>query len=130
MTAVEASSKPFPFLSLPLELREIVYSLYFKPADCLVRNKTLEDQGFYGGVYQFHLDLWRVSKQVYEESRRVWQRENVFVKIATPWPSAGMYRVYLLASDGNGGPQDPDGNEACTYNTTIEYMLISKSESQ
>jgi hypothetical protein len=30
----------------------------------------------------------------------VWKRENVFVKIATPWPSAGMYRVYLMASDG------------------------------
>lgn len=94
------TAKPFPFLRLPLELREAIYSLYFKPADRLIQNTSLEAQGYFGGVYKFDLDLWRVNKQVYEESRRVWQRENVFVKIATPWPSAGMYRVYLMATDG------------------------------
>ncbi|KAJ4364007.1 hypothetical protein N0V83_009462 [Neocucurbitaria cava] len=94
------AAKPFPFLRLPLELREAIYSLYFKPADRLIQNTSLEAQGYFGGVYRFDLDLWRVNKQVYEESRRVWQRENVFVKIATPWPSAGMYRVYLMATDG------------------------------
>ncbi|KAF2029490.1 hypothetical protein EK21DRAFT_67513 [Setomelanomma holmii] len=91
----------FPFLSLPLELREAVYSLYFKPADRLVRNESLESQGYYGGVYDFDFNLYKVNRQVYEESKRVWKRENVFVKIATPWPSAGMYRVYIMAEDGN-----------------------------
>src|SRR4051794_34099931 len=92
--------KSFSFLSLPLELREAIYSLYFKPADRLVRNSFLQGQGFYGGLYSFQFDLCRVNKQIYDESQRVWKRENVFVKIATPWPSAGMYRVYLTATDG------------------------------
>jgi hypothetical protein len=96
MTSVNA----FPFLSLPLELRESIYSLYFKPADRLLRNYSLETQGYFGGVYRFDFNLYKVNKQVYKEAKAVWKRENVFVKIATPWPSAGMYRVYLMATDG------------------------------
>lgn len=95
-----STATPFPFLALPLELRESIYSLYFKPSDRLVRNSSLEAQGYFGGVYQFDFDLYRVNKQVYTEAKGVWKRENVFVKIATPWPSAGMYRVYLMATDG------------------------------
>jgi hypothetical protein len=94
------TSKPFPFLSLPLELRESIYSLYFKPSDRLVRNASLDAQGFFGGVYNFDFNLYRVNKQIYDEAQRVWRRENIFVKIVTPWPSAGMYRVYLMATDG------------------------------
>lgn len=99
-TMSSTSTKPFPFLSLPLELRESIYSLYFKPADRLVRNSSLDARDFFGGVYLFDFDLYRVNKQIYNEARQVWKRENVFVKIATPWPSAGMYRVYLSATDG------------------------------
>lgn len=99
-----ASNRPFPFLELPLELRESIYSLYFKPADRLVQTHNLEAQGFFGGVYKFDFDVYRVNKQVYREAQAVWRRENVFVKIATPWPSAGMYRVYLMATDGRDLP--------------------------
>jgi hypothetical protein len=84
----------FPFLNLPLELREQIYSLYFKPADRLVYSDALNAKGFFGGVYDFDFELYRVNRQVYTEAKRVWERENVFVKIATPWPSAGMYHVY------------------------------------
>jgi hypothetical protein len=91
---------PFPFLALPLELRESIYSLYFKPADRLHQNETLNQKGFFGGVYDFDFNLYKVNKQVYSEAKRVWERENVFVKIATPWPSAGMYRVYLMSEEG------------------------------
>jgi hypothetical protein len=97
---MEPSKPPFPFMRLPLELREQIYSLYFRPGDHLSKNFELEAKGFFGGVYHWNFDLWRVNKQVYSESKKVWKRENVFVKIATPWPSAGMYRVYLMASDG------------------------------
>jgi hypothetical protein len=90
----------FPFLALPLELRESIYSLYFKPADHLRHSDQLNAQGFFGGVYTFDFDLCRVNKQVYREAKAVWKRENVFVKIATPWPSAGMYRVYLMSEEG------------------------------
>ncbi|KAF2822514.1 hypothetical protein CC86DRAFT_373009 [Ophiobolus disseminans] len=96
----DTPSKPFPFLALPLELRESIYSLYFKPSDRLVRNVILEKKGYYGGVYRFDVDLYCANKQIYAEASQVWRRENVFIKISTPWPSAGMYRVYLLATDG------------------------------
>jgi hypothetical protein len=85
---------PFPFLALPLELRESIYSLYFKPADRLHHSSDkLNVDGFFGSVYRFDFDLYHVNKQVHREAQAVWKRENVFVKIATPWPSAGMYRV-------------------------------------
>jgi hypothetical protein len=65
-----------------------------------VQNSTLDAAGFFGGVYKFDFDLSRVNRQICAEARRVWRRENVFVKISTPWPSAGMYQVYLSAADG------------------------------
>jgi hypothetical protein len=84
---------PFPFLRLPLELREQIYSIYFNSADHLVKSTELEVRGFFGGVYQWDFDLLEVNRQVYEEAKKVWRRENVFVKLVTPWPSAGMYNV-------------------------------------
>jgi hypothetical protein len=41
----------FPFLRLSLELHEQIYSIYFRPADYLVRSVELEASGFFGGVY-------------------------------------------------------------------------------
>lgn len=76
-------SGTFRFLALPLELREQIYSLYFHPPD---RLHTLEDSG---GRYQFDFDLLRVCKQVYAEAQTVFRRENIFVKVETPWPNAG-----------------------------------------
>ncbi|KAH9862908.1 hypothetical protein J1614_011001 [Plenodomus biglobosus] len=96
MSTTERHANHSPLFTLPLELREQIYSLYHKPADRLIRNHILDAQGFFGGVYQFDFALWRVNRQVYEEARRVWRRENVFVKIVTPWSSASMYRVYLI----------------------------------
>ncbi|KAH9860897.1 hypothetical protein IAQ61_010632 [Plenodomus lingam] len=90
MSAPEPPTKQSPFFTLPLELREQIYSLYHKPADRLVRNHILDAQGLFGGVYEFDFALWRANKQVYEEARRVWRRENVFMKIGLPWPSAGI----------------------------------------
>lgn len=55
---------PFPFLRLPRELRDVVYSLYFKPADRLLQNHSLEAKGYYGGLYKFDFDLVHVNRQV------------------------------------------------------------------
>ena len=73
------------------------------PADRLVRNASLDAQGYSGGIYDFDVDLFRVNRQLYSEAKAVWKRENVFVKISTPWPSAGMYRIYLMATEENDG---------------------------
>lgn len=74
--------------SLPTELREYIWSLYFKPADRLVRRAHSNAQVFLGGVYHFDMALLRVNKQVQYEGTSVWQRENVFVKVTTPWSDA------------------------------------------
>jgi hypothetical protein len=105
------------FFSLPLELREQIYSLYFKPSDRLHHSETLNEQGFFGGVYRFDFDLYRVNRQIHNEAKAVWKRENVFVKIATPWPSAGMYRVYLMSEE-EGTDEHEDwlgGSGECAY---------------
>ena len=93
--------QPFRFLDLPLELREQIYSLYFRPADRLVKSEKLEAQGFYGGVYEFETSVYGACRQVQREARRVWRREVRTVKIGTPWPSAGMY-LYMSYGDGGG----------------------------
>jgi hypothetical protein len=87
-------NEPFRFLDLPLELREQIYSLYFKPADHLHKSSVLESRGFYGGVYNFEFALYETCKQVVREARKVWRREVRTVKIGTPWPSAGMHVSY------------------------------------
>lgn len=77
-------SGAFPFLRLPLELREQIYSLYFNPASRL----HLDEHG--PGHYLLEFALYRVNKQVYSEASTVFRRENVFVRIETPWSQAGM----------------------------------------
>jgi len=84
-------AQPFRFLDLPLELREQIYSLYFRPADRLLKSTALESQGMFGGIYRFDTRVLRVSKQVWREARRVWRREVRTVKVGTPWPSAGTW---------------------------------------
>lgn len=116
-----AIATPFPFLSLPLELREQIYSIYFKPADRLRTSRDLEAQGLFGGIYKFEFDLLRVNRQIYEESNKVWRRENVFVKVATPWPSAGMYRVYLMSEMGWGNE-----DEGMSCRASLPSLFIPK----
>jgi hypothetical protein len=116
-------SKPFPFMRLPIELREQIYSLYFNPAEHLVKSTGLEAKGFFGGMYQWRFDLWRVNRQVYEESKKVWKRENVFIKIATPWPSAGMYRVYLMATDGARDQFENSGRREFSLHTRMQANI-------
>lgn len=88
-TPTETPTPPFPFLALPLELRETIYSLYFRPADRLRKSAQLETQGFYGGVYAFETAVFGTCRQVNREARRVWRREVRTVKVGTPWVSAG-----------------------------------------
>lgn len=101
-------AESFPFLRLPLELREQVYSLYFKPADRITfPESTGFEDTFNGGVYKFDFDIYSVCKQVKTEAEEVWRRENIFVCIETPWPQAGTLkscksrRIKLVYISGN-----------------------------
>ena len=76
-------SASFPFLRLPLELREAIYGLYFSPAD------RLRPHMRGGGQYKFEFDLLRTNKQIYYEALTVFRRENVFIRIETPWAETG-----------------------------------------
>jgi hypothetical protein len=122
------STSPFPFLALPLELRESIYSLYFKPADRLVHNESLNVQGFFGGVYSFDFSLYLANRQLYKEAKAVWQRENVFVKIATPWPSAGMYRVYLMSEEGRDWGDEEEEGEGMGAGESNLLLLSRKAK--
>ena len=84
-------SKSFPFLRLPLELREQIYTYYFNPAD------RLEACEYFGGAgqYRFNFGLYRVNKQIHVEAKTVFRRQNVFVRIETPWPQAGMAPTFI-----------------------------------
>jgi hypothetical protein len=72
------------FMRLPLELRELVYSHYFVP-------DKVQPDDCGGGKYIFQFELLRVCRRIYLEAQTVWRRENVFVRIETPWPQAGMW---------------------------------------
>ncbi|KAF2656326.1 hypothetical protein K491DRAFT_692178 [Lophiostoma macrostomum CBS 122681] len=80
----------FHFLKLPAEIRDHIYSFYFKPVDRLVPNGLecdCEDSKG-GGFYKFDFAIYSVNKQIKTEAEDVFRRENVFVKIETPWPQA------------------------------------------
>jgi hypothetical protein len=82
----------FLFLNLPAEIRDHVYSFYFKPMDRLVPNGQDEcecEESKGGGRYKFDFAIYSVNKQIKTEAEDVFRRENVFVKIETPWPQAG-----------------------------------------
>ncbi|KAF2440022.1 hypothetical protein P171DRAFT_435843 [Karstenula rhodostoma CBS 690.94] len=84
--------QPFPFMRLPLELREQVYDEYFRPEN---RLEVYEVGDGLGGMYNFEFALLRTNKQVWQEALRSW-RKNVFVRIETPWPHA----VHHIRSEG------------------------------
>ncbi|KAL1305810.1 hypothetical protein AAFC00_003972 [Neodothiora populina] len=86
-------------LQLPAELRTEIYSLLFAPWNN--RREISEDDATYN--YREALALFRVNRQIYLESRKVFQRLNSFVLIETPWTDAKHHvavdgHVYLLCA--------------------------------
>ncbi|KAF2726787.1 hypothetical protein EJ04DRAFT_480028 [Polyplosphaeria fusca] len=79
-------AKPFPFLKLPSELRDQIYSHYLEPI--LDLGPCEFGGGYPGGTYSYNLDLLRVCQQIYSEANDVWRREHLFVRIDTPWEQA------------------------------------------
>lgn len=91
--AVEAS----PFLRLPRELRDEVYSLLLAPHAFRVERPDDYVE------YKYDLRLLRVNRQVHDEARAIFRRLNTFARIETPWPEAKQHisdegRVPIIAS--------------------------------
>lgn len=78
------------FLTIPGELREIVYKLILHP------DANRIDLGDEHATYNYSpaLVLFRINRQIYFESRKVFRDLNTFVRIQTPWPEASRHVQY------------------------------------
>ena len=76
-----ATKSIFPFLSLPRELRDMVYRF----ALSFQENKTTNIDG-YTSYSIIPAWLW-INRQIHQEAAAVF-RKNIFVAISTPWPRA------------------------------------------
>lgn len=88
-----------PFLELPPEIRTEIYSLILHPS---ANHRDLGD-GYSTYNYREALVLFRVNRQVYYESRKVFRNLNTFVLIETPWKDAKHHvavdgHVYIVSA--------------------------------
>jgi len=72
------------FLSIPPEIREQIYRLILQPD--ANRHYMEIDYTYYD--FKAALVLFRLNRQIYLESRKIFRDLNVSVKIETPWPEA------------------------------------------
>ncbi|KAK5128068.1 hypothetical protein LTR85_005185 [Meristemomyces frigidus] len=76
---------PSHFLSVPPEIREQIYALILHP-DANRLHHEVASTDYYD--YKDALVLFKLNRQIYLESRKVFRNLNTFVKIETPWPEA------------------------------------------
>ncbi|KAK5118393.1 hypothetical protein LTR62_002907 [Meristemomyces frigidus] len=74
-------------LSLPAEIREYIYKLILHPD----ANRQHHDDDYTSYDYKPALVLFRINKQIYLESRKIFRSLNTFVRIETPWPEARLH---------------------------------------
>lgn len=71
-------------LTLPPEIRQCIYELILAPS---ANRHALSDEYVH---YKFApaLVLFKINRQIYYESRKLFHQLNHFVQISTPWPEA------------------------------------------
>ena len=72
-------------LSLPGEIRELIYHKALSPAE------NTKDLGNGYKKYQFDLRILQVNRQIHFEALKVFHQDNIFVSIETPWPQAQQH---------------------------------------
>ena len=82
-------------LNLPPEIREQIYR------ECVRIPKIHDDNGF--AHYEPDLAILKVNRLIHQEAEKIFQEENIFLKITTPWREATDYifsqgRVPILVS--------------------------------
>ncbi|CAK4021175.1 hypothetical protein MYCFIDRAFT_134279 [Lecanosticta acicola] len=81
---------PPTLLTIPPEIREEIYRLILHPD----ANRQYLDNDYTSYNYVAALVLFRINRQIYLESRKVFRDLNVFVRIETPWPEAQQHVAY------------------------------------
>lgn len=79
--ATEGESR---LLTLPPEIREEIYRIILHPD----ANRTFGSDEYTDYNYRDALVLFRLNRQIYYESRRIFRELNVSVRVETPWPEA------------------------------------------
>ena len=80
-------------LTLPAEIREHIYSFILSPA----ANRRYHPDEYTSYSYEDALVLFKLNRQIYFESHKVFRDLNTFVRIQTPWPEAQHH----VASEGH-----------------------------
>ncbi|KAI7338101.1 hypothetical protein KC315_g1923 [Hortaea werneckii] len=88
-------------MTIPPELREQIYALILHPD----ANRHYHEDEYTSYSYQDAVQLFLVNRQVYHESRKIFQELNTFVRVETPWPEAQFHvaregHVPLIAPGG------------------------------
>lgn len=73
--------QPLHLLTLPPEIREQIYSLILHPN----ANRHYHEDEYTSYNYKPALVLFRINRQIYFESRKVFRELNTFIRIETPW---------------------------------------------
>lgn len=68
-------------LTLPPEIREEIYRLILHPNS----NRHYHEDEYTSYNYKPALVLFRINRQIYLESRKIFRELNIFVRIETPW---------------------------------------------
>ena len=81
-----------PLLLCPAEIREQIYR------DVLSSSSAKQDSGLSDccARYSYNLSILRTNRQIHHEAKKIF-RDNIFVKITTPWPDA----IEHISSEGN-----------------------------
>ncbi|RMY63100.1 hypothetical protein D0863_10739 [Hortaea werneckii] len=88
-------------MTIPPELREQIYALILHPD----ANRHYHEDEYTSYSYQDAVQLFLVNRQIYHESRKIFQELNTFVRVETPWPEAQFHvaregHVPLIAPGG------------------------------
>jgi hypothetical protein len=95
-----------PLLAIPPEIREHIYRLLLHPD----ANRIYLEDEYTTYSYKAALALFRINRQIYIESRKIFHELNVFARIETPWPEARHH----VASEGH-VPMIADGSRAANF---------------
>ncbi|EPS45700.1 hypothetical protein H072_313 [Dactylellina haptotyla CBS 200.50] len=116
------------FLDLPPELRNQIYSYLLSPFS----NRRHLGDSFYAYDYSPSLVLYRLNRQIYLESRKIFHSLNTFVRISTHWEQAkhhvaleGQVSILLSSPEANKFPLDTLSVTIDTFYPNSEFETVA-----